>query len=132
MSICSCVPCACSRLAPPIVRKGYDDVPTFAAWNHAKQAPATTLGSCIPPTEASIELAIRPLCAKTSSAALTSGIRCTRSPSKVGSLASLFLLCGRKCLVAICSDRSSTLSNVSRECSAYRGRLVSSSTSSHS
>jgi hypothetical protein len=36
-------------LALPIVRKGYDEVPTLAAWKNAKQAPATTLGSCIPP-----------------------------------------------------------------------------------
>src|SRR3954469_15874627 len=100
-STISGVPYFCSRLALPMVKKGYDEVPTLAAWNHAKQAPATTLGSCIPPIDSSIALAISPLCAKTSRACLISGIRWTRSPSNVGSCASLFLLCGRKCLVAI-------------------------------
>src|SRR3954453_19986987 len=52
------VPKRCRRLAFLIVKKGYDDVPTFAACSHAKHAQATVCGSCMPPMSASIALAI--------------------------------------------------------------------------
>ena len=105
---------------------------TLAAENQANPASATVMGSCAPPMAWSIPMLIRSASAKASRASLTSGMTVTFSPSKLGSLASLFLLCGAKYLVASCSHRSSTPSNVSRECSANRSRLVSSSTRSHS
>ena len=48
-STCSSEPWASSRLALPTVSIAYDQVPMFAAWNHAKQAVWTTCGSCRPP-----------------------------------------------------------------------------------
>ncbi|SCD83496.1 hypothetical protein GA0115246_106701 [Streptomyces sp. SolWspMP-sol7th] len=118
VSICSRLPWASRRFALPMVRKGYADVPTFAAWNHAKHASVTTRGSCIPPTEASSPALVSPASAKTFSASPTSGMTCTRSPSKVGSCASPSLLWGAKWRAARVSLSSSTASNVARSCSA--------------
>ena len=86
----------------------------------------------MPPYSSSNSPAISPASAKTSSARATSGISSTLPSTIRGSFSSAFRLCGAKCSVAICSARSRTASNVSRECSAYRSRLVSDSTSSHS
>ena len=105
---------------------------TLAAENQAKPASATVAGNCAPPRPWSIAMPIRSALANASHASFTSGITVTLSPSKLGSFASLFLLCGAKYRVANCSHRSRTPSKVSRECSANRSRLVSSSTRSHS
>lgn len=74
VSICSFEPCARMRLALPIVRNGYAAVPTFAAWNQAKHASATTDGSWPPPTSWSMVLAMSPDSPKTRSASFTSGM----------------------------------------------------------
>src|SRR5689334_15397274 len=73
-----------------------------------------------------------PASLKTRKASATSGISTTLPSTIRGSCSSAVRLCGAKWSVAICSARSRTASNVSRECSANRGRLVRDSTSSHS
>ncbi|SKY05153.1 Uncharacterised protein [Mycobacteroides abscessus subsp. abscessus] len=60
MSICSGVPYSAMRLALPIVRNEYDDMPALAAWNHDCAARLTTVGNCIPPSDSSNEPAPRP------------------------------------------------------------------------
>src|SRR6476620_4430319 len=75
---------------------------------------------------------IRSALANASIASFTSGMTVTCVPSKVGSWASLVLLCGAKYRVATSSHRSRTPSKVSREWSANLSCLVSASTSSHS
>jgi hypothetical protein len=104
----------------------------LAAWNQRKQARATTCGNWVPPCSASMTAESRPDSLKTVSAAATSGIIRTRSPSKVGSSRSLRRLCGAKSRSAIRAETSRNASKVSRECSAKRSRAVSASTSSHS
>jgi hypothetical protein len=75
---------------------------------------------------------MRPASLNDFSATAISGIIVTRSPSNVGSLASLLRLCGANRSVAMTSQVSSAASNVYREWSAKRGRFVSDSASSHS
>src|SRR3981081_2470577 len=131
-SSCSSVPNLASRFAFAIVSMRYPVVLTLAAENQANPASATAVGNCAPPRVWPIAMLIRSAWANASHASFTSPMTVTFSPSKLGSFASLFLLCGAKYRVASCSHRSRTPSNVSRECSANRSRFVSSSTRSHS
>src|SRR5512146_853631 len=64
-----------------------------------------------------------------SRASFTSGIMFTRPFSNFGSCSSAFLLWGANFSSAIASAVSSAAMNVSRECSANRGRCVSAATS---
>ena len=68
----------------------------LAAENQPNAAWATVIGSCAPPSSASIPMLSRSAAANASSACLTSGMTVTVCPSKVGSWASLVLLCGRE------------------------------------
>src|SRR3954452_22939097 len=86
----------------------------------------------MPPYSSSNDAAISPASVNTFRARATSGIISTLPSTNLGSFSSALWLCGAKWSVAICSASSRTASNVSRECSANRGRLVSDSTSSHS
>src|ERR1700730_1473231 len=63
-------------------------------------------------------IAMRSARANASSASFTSGMIVTVLPSKLGSFASLFLLCGAKYRVATDSHKSRTSANVSSQCSA--------------
>src|SRR4051812_12221504 len=86
----------------------------------------------MPPYSSSKEPAMSPASVNTFSARPTSGMSSTLPSTIRGSCSSAVRLCGAKWSVAICSARSRTASNVSRECSVNRARLVSDSTSSHS
>jgi hypothetical protein len=93
---CSGVPNLAIRLALAMVSIRYPEVLTLAAEIQANPAWATVAGSCAPPSSASKPIPTRSALANACSASLTSGMTVTVVPSKVGSLASLSLLCGAK------------------------------------